>query len=104
MYIYIFYSLVPFLLVFFFKVRDEEYYLVGSRDYAAHDAAWLSSRRLHDLAFGPGTDVNAVVQNISDDVHILHVAGPRSHEMLTAVCPDIGEIPFLQVMRLVSFL
>jgi len=81
------------------KIDDGEYYLVGSRDYAAHDAAWLGSSRLRIDAFGSerASAADVLVEDISDDVHILHIAGPQSHRRLTKVCPAIADVPFLQM-------
>ena len=79
------------------KVAEDDYYLVGSRDYASHDAAWMASDRLRTDVFGTDRVADVNVENLSDDVHILHIAGPRSHEMLSSVCPEISDVPFLQM-------
>ena len=83
------------------KVQDEDYYVVGSRDYAAHDAQWLV-----DCARRLGLE-NVEISNVSDDVTILHVAGPRSLELLEGVLGAdrtgthaVRDIPFLQMRPL----
>ena len=57
----------------------------------------MASDRLRTDVFGTDRVADVNVENLSDDVHILHIAGPRSHEMLSSVCPEISDVPFLQM-------
>ena len=75
-------------------------YLVGSRDYAAHDHAWLEQQRRALEASGalpPGV-VRCV--DLTDEIEILHVAGARSAELMAEICPEAAEVPFLQMREL----
>mmetsp|Transcript_34570 Transcript_34570/g.75711 ORF Transcript_34570/g.75711 Transcript_34570/m.75711 type:complete len:866 (-) Transcript_34570:195-2792(-) len=67
------------------KLADDDFYLVGGRSYLHHD--------LELLARGAPTSVK--VENLSDDVEIIHVAGPDSKEVVGAIHPDMAEVGFL---------
>jgi len=81
---------------------DHDFYLVGPRDYAQHDLAWLEGLRASMAAeaaeAGVPFDASTLeLADISTDVEILHVAGPTSLPFLQAVCPAVAEIGFLKM-------
>lgn len=77
------------------KMGAGDYYLVGSRAYAQHDLAWLEKQRRD-----AGLELVGV-EDISDAIEIVHVAGPRSLRMLRDICPEIAQLRFLQMKPLV---
>jgi dimethylglycine dehydrogenase len=73
----------------------DDFYVVGSRDAAAHDIKWLR-RHAADAADADaanadpadpddGTASAVQVDDLCDAVEILHIAGPRSAELLDAL-------------------
>eukprot|EP00121_Abeoforma_whisleri_P013943 Awhi_evm2s12863 len=99
------------------KTNENEFYLVGSRDYADIDTAWLKvdvPRLIEDAKEGLNKNVvvdtlscnvldenrDVKVNNISDEIDILHVAGPDSVLLLTDLHPEIPNIPFLKMRKI----
>ena len=76
--------------------HSADYYLVGSRDYALHDLAWLEQQRDALVAAGEIPPDAVAVASVTDDLEILHVAGARAEELMAALCPDAVDVPFLQ--------
>jgi len=77
---------------------EHEYYIIGSRDYSWHDLAWLEQQR--DAVLGP-EDANRVhISNETDNIEILHVAGPLSLDLMTAICPAVADVGFLKMKEL----
>jgi len=71
----------------------DDFYLVGSRDYAAHDIQWLKDRmRAEEFQ-----DVS--VEDISDEVDIIHIAGPRSHALMGELLEEPFKLPFMRVVE-----
>ncbi|KAL1499075.1 hypothetical protein AB1Y20_013590 [Prymnesium parvum] len=77
-----------------------DFYLVGSRDYAQHDLAWLEQRRDALVAAGQLAPGEVILEDLTDDVEILHLAGPKSEQMMAALCPEAAGVPFLQMRPL----
>lgn len=75
---------------------DGDLYLVGSRDHAAQDAMYLRTRRA-DLGVAAE---DAAVHDASDEIDIIHIAGPRSRELIDDVCPDAAMLPFMAMAEL----
>eukprot|EP00457_Paulinella_chromatophora_P001617 gb/GEZN01001619.1/.p1 GENE.gb/GEZN01001619.1/~~gb/GEZN01001619.1/.p1 ORF type:complete len:889 (-),score=152.49 gb/GEZN01001619.1/:126-2792(-) len=73
------------------KIQDNDYYLVGTRDYAGHDTQWLASLARESKWAG-----QVSVADVSSEVEILHLAGPKSRALLESACPGLPSIPFLQ--------
>jgi len=76
---------------------DTSFYVVGSRDHAAHDAEWFRAR-----ARGLGLRGVQVVDR-SDDVEVLHVAGPDSATLLQALDHRVADIPFFHAAECDDF-
>jgi len=77
---------------------DHDFYLVGPRDYAQHDLAWLEGVR-DALSAEHGADFGAEALELADitsAVEILHLAGPLSHSLVSELCPAAAEVPFLR--------
>lgn len=72
------------------KLADNDFYLIGSRDYAHHDTQWLVDRARDGRWRGGVT-----VKNISNEVDILHIAGPKSRDFLVPFCASASDLPFL---------
>lgn len=72
------------------NIGPDKFYLICSRDYVAHDHQWLL-----DQSKDPRWEGGVDVQNISDDIDILHLAGPRSRILLASICPEISDLKFL---------
>eukprot|EP00658_Telonema_sp_P-2_P033315 TRINITY_DN2447_c0_g1_i4.p1 TRINITY_DN2447_c0_g1~~TRINITY_DN2447_c0_g1_i4.p1 ORF type:complete len:506 (+),score=104.67 TRINITY_DN2447_c0_g1_i4:759-2276(+) len=62
------------------KMETNDFYLVGSRAYSDHDTQWLV-----DLAQSGGFS-QVQVKDISDEVDVLHLAGPRTPDLMQALC------------------
>jgi len=76
----------------------ESFYVVGSRDYADHDMAWLN-QQLREWGYKEcGSDIH--VSNITDDIDILHIAGPNSRKLLAAIHQDTASLPFMTMKPL----
>lgn len=71
-----------------------DYYLVGSRAYAAHDLAWLEQQRRE--AGLPSVEL----WDASSEIEILHVAGPASARMLEEICPAMAAMAFMEMRAL----
>jgi len=82
---------------------EHDFYLVGVRDYAQHDLAWLEQQRDEMLALGVLSAAEAAAIELVDDtnaVEILHICGPHAHQLMGALSADPPEsIPFLQMRR-----
>jgi dimethylglycine dehydrogenase len=80
---------------------DEEFYIVGSRDYTWHDQRWLEDRaRTFAVENGSDSGKNVEVEEISRAVDILHLAGPKSPTMLAALIGDQEAPNFLRMKPL----
>eukprot|EP00515_Schizochytrium_aggregatum_P017301 CAMPEP_0202098848 /NCGR_PEP_ID=MMETSP0965-20130614/2104_1 /ASSEMBLY_ACC=CAM_ASM_000507 /TAXON_ID=4773 /ORGANISM="Schizochytrium aggregatum, Strain ATCC28209" /LENGTH=869 /DNA_ID=CAMNT_0048667351 /DNA_START=74 /DNA_END=2683 /DNA_ORIENTATION=+ len=73
----------------------QEWYLVGSRDHVRQDVAWLR-QCVHS-----GEDV--AVEDITDEVCVLHVCGPDSGRLLTAVEPRLSSLGFMRARPVRDF-
>ena len=81
-----------------------EYYLVGSRDYAQHDLAWLEQQRAALVASGEIASADDVeITDVTDATEILQIAGGAAAALVSELCADAAAIPFLQ-MREIDFL
>ncbi len=78
---------------------EHEYYVVGGRDAAPHDLAWLRARRAALFGADAG-DETVALSDASDAVEILHIAGPRSLALLSAIEPSIADVGFLKCAEL----
>ena len=77
-----------------------EFYLVGSRDYARHDLAWLEQQANALVADGQLSPGSVALENLTDAIEILHVAGAGAAGLMSELCPDASAIPFLQMREL----
>ena len=78
-----------------------DFYLVGSRDYAQHDLAWLEQQaRSLAAASEIESEASVVLEDVTDSIEILHVAGVRSAELMGEICPEADDVPFLQMREL----
>eukprot|EP00656_Telonema_subtile_P026467 TRINITY_DN2843_c0_g1_i6.p1 TRINITY_DN2843_c0_g1~~TRINITY_DN2843_c0_g1_i6.p1 ORF type:complete len:487 (-),score=139.66 TRINITY_DN2843_c0_g1_i6:535-1995(-) len=79
------YALTPtgrVLAEFTITKRDvDDYYLVGSRGYADHDVQWLKDQARERF---PGVTVT----HTSEQVDVLHVAGPHSDLLMDKLIPE----------------
>jgi len=83
-------------------------YVVGSRDHAAHDTLWLRERA---TAAGIDLDVESgcVIRDLSNEVCVLHVCGPKTLSFLGAVENRLvagdgtGALPFMHAVKLRNF-
>jgi len=71
-----------------------DWYLVGSRDHVRQDMAWLEQCR---------EDMKVSLQDITNDICVLHLAGPRSGELLCAIDPRAQGLPFMRARPLDDF-
>jgi dimethylglycine dehydrogenase len=73
------------------RFGEDDFYVVGSRDMALHDTQWMRDRlRAENLK-----DVQ--IQDISDDVDIIHVAGPLSHALMERLLGEPFKLGFMKV-------
>lgn len=80
---------------------EHDFYLVGSRDYAQHDLAWLEQQVRELVAAGEIKSPTSLhLADVTDEIEILHVAGKRSTELMSAVCPEANDVPFLQMREM----
>ncbi|MEO1055055.1 MAG: glycine cleavage system aminomethyltransferase GcvT [Bacteroidota bacterium] len=76
-------GIVDDLLVY--RIKEEEYLLVVNASNIDKDWQWISSHN----------DVNAEMENISDDMSLLAVQGPKATELLQALTSvNLAEIKF----------
>eukprot|EP00501_MAST-03F_sp_TOSAG23-6_P002006 GSMAST32.ASY1.ANO1.2091.1 assembled CDS len=81
---------------------EDEYYLVGSRDYAEHDTLYVCFIFFNFELFFPyeiSYLTNSTKKNIFSQ-YILHLAGPKSRELLGAISPAVLDIPFMNMKSL----
>jgi len=81
----------------------QDFYLVGSRDYAQHDLAWLEQQARELVAAGEIGANSVALADETDTIEILHVAGVHAADLVAELCPEAEAVPFLQ-MREVDFL
>lgn len=72
------------------RLSPEEFYVVGSRDYTCHDVQWMIDR-----ARAESFDVD--IKDISDDVDIVHIAGPRSHALMERLLGEPFKLGFMKM-------
>jgi dimethylglycine dehydrogenase len=74
-----------------------DFYVVGSRDHAAVDVEWFrtQARRL-------GLN-DVIVQDKSDAIDVLHIAGPDSRTLLTTIDDTAADVPFFQSIDVPNF-
>lgn len=83
------------------EAEAHDFYLVGSRDYAQHDLAWLEQQARCLAEAGVLASEGAVqLEDVTDSIEILHVAGSRAAELMGEVCPEADDVPFLQMREL----
>eukprot|EP00965_Chrysotila_dentata_P060030 1991161-Pleurochrysis_carterae.AAC.3 len=90
----------------------DEFYLIGNRDSAQHDLAWLEQARSirllvlanlrDDMHADPTynfdkTSVEIIDQ--TDEIEIIHLAGPRSLSLLSAIARDENDEVEAKVCR-----
>eukprot|EP01063_Lacrimia_lanifica_P029277 TRINITY_DN442_c0_g2_i1.p1 TRINITY_DN442_c0_g2~~TRINITY_DN442_c0_g2_i1.p1 ORF type:complete len:1298 (+),score=497.22 TRINITY_DN442_c0_g2_i1:111-4004(+) len=68
-----------------------DYYLIGSRDYAAHDVEWLKQQARVLL---PEADIR--ITDESANIEILHVAGPKAGALVGALHEPLAQLRFLK--------
>lgn len=79
------------------QTGEADFYLVGSREHAAVDAEWFRHQ-----ARGLGLSDVTVVDR-SEEIEVLHVAGPESAELLGAIDDRVLEIKFFHAKELDNF-
>ena len=78
-----------------------DFYLVGSRDYAQHDLAWLEQQARSLAGHGSlPSEASVQLEDVTDSIEILHLAGARVAELMAELCPEADEVPFLQMREL----
>ena len=76
---------------------------MGSRDFAEFDNLWLLEKA---RAFNANTEdgEGVTIKNRSDEVEILHLAGPNARNFIEKIAPGAGEIPFLGAREMVRLI
>lgn len=72
---------------------DDYYYLVGNAAHSLYDVEWLKSKIIGDVN----------IENHTDLIDILHIAGPNSKELLTHIDSRINEISFMKMKHINNF-
>jgi dimethylglycine dehydrogenase len=78
------------------QIGDDRFYLVSAAATEAHDLAWIQKHAL--------TDGSVLIQNVTSEVGVLTLAGPRSRELLRRVSTDDFSneaFPFLRSREIV---
>lgn len=73
------------------KLGENDFYVVGSRDMAGHDTQWMRDVQRRENF----KDVQ--IDDISDDVDIIHVAGPLSHALMERLLGEPFKLGFMKV-------
>ena len=79
---------------------SHDFYLCASRDYAQHDLAWLEQQRRALEASGAIPPAAVELHDITNEVEILHLAGPLAPALIAELCPEASAVPFLQMRPL----
>jgi dimethylglycine dehydrogenase len=73
------------------RFAEDDFYVVGSRDMALHDVQWMRDcLRREKLE-------NVQIQDISDEVDIIHIAGPLSHALMERLMGKPWKLGFMKV-------
>jgi len=77
-----------------------DFYLCASRDYALHDLAWLEQQRALMETAGLLEPGAVELRDLTNEIEILHLAGPSAPALMAALCPEAATVPFLQMRPL----
>ena len=72
---------------------DDYFYLVGNGGHALYDTEWLSSKSFGDVS----------IENHTDNIDIIHIAGPNSTQLLSLIEPRINDIKFMKMKQINNF-
>lgn len=72
---------------------DAYYYLVGNAAHNLYDFEWLKSKIIGDVK----------IENHTDLIDILHIAGPNSTELLSNIDSRINDISFMKMKHIDNF-
>ena len=72
---------------------DNYFYLVGNAGHNLYDIEWLKSKIIGDVK----------IENHTDFIDILHIAGPKSKELLSNIDSRINDISFMKMKQINNF-
>ena len=75
----------------------QDWYLVGSRDHARSDITWLRTQARR-LGFA-----SLKIEDLSDKICVLHIAGARSKELISALDERVADLPFMHGRNVKGF-
>ena len=74
------------------KINQQEWYLVGSREHSNYDTNWLQN-----------LDSTIKVEDVSKEIEVLHLAGPKSSQLLEIIEPRSQDLKFLHRLEIPNF-
>lgn len=74
------------------KINHQEWYLVGSREHSNYDTNWLQN-----------LDSTIKIEDLSQKIEVLHLAGPKSKQLLEIIEPRSKDLKFLHRLEIENF-